>query len=56
MELQLKKKELDKYKLSKENYSVSFAKKCEELAARQSELVTLQLNHAQLMSKHNLQP
>jgi hypothetical protein len=46
MELQLKKKELEKYKLAKETFSVAFAKKCEELAARQSELVTLQLNHA----------
>jgi len=34
LELQLKKKELEKYKLSKETFSVAFAKKCEELAAR----------------------
>jgi hypothetical protein len=46
MELQLKKKELEKYKLAKENFSVAFAQKCQELASRQSELVTLQLNHA----------
>ena len=46
MELVLKKKELEKYKQAKENFSTSFAQKCQELAARQSELVTLQLNHA----------
>ena len=56
IELQLKKKELEKYKKTKENFSAAYAQKCQDLASRQAELVTLQLNHAQLMSKHNLQP